>query len=301
MKRVVEEGPECMDGEAHSWTGGDFGMRRGLSSFATLVSHNRRSPPCSGVSAFVAVLAMLVCMAGCSRLYEGEGPGHREQDLALHPRQELEIGREAFAELLRDTEVLDSGADVDRVQRVSRRIARAVEIEPLQREINLHIAEYPFEWEYRVIVSRQINAFCLPGGKIGVFTGLLRVVRNDDQLAAVIAHEVAHAVAHHASERIARAQSVGRGFSELSFDREQELEADHIGVFLMTFAGYDPQQAVAFWNQMAAVRGGQLQFPEILSDHPSDQRRIEQLQSWVPMAKAADAAYVQGRIAPAHR
>ena len=134
-----------------------------------------------------------------------------------------------------------------------------------------------------------------------MFTGLLRLVRNDDQLAAVIAHEVAHAVAHHASERIARAQSMDRGFLELSFDREQESEADHIGVFLMTFAGYDPQQAVAFWNQMAAVRGGQLQIPEILSDHPSDRRRIAQLQSWVPMAKAADAAYVQGRIAPAHR
>jgi predicted Zn-dependent protease len=187
------------------------------------------------------------------------------------------------------------------VQRVSQRIAEAVQIEPLQREINLHIADYPFEWEYCVIESRQINAFCLPGGKIGVFTGLLRVVKNDDQLAAVLAHEVAHAVAHHASERIARAQSGRRGLFALSFDREQESEADHIGVFLMTFADYDPQEAVEFWKQMETVRGSRPQIPEILSDHPSDQRRIKQLQSWVPMAVAAKKAYVDGRVLPAHR
>jgi predicted Zn-dependent protease len=202
-----------------------------LRLFSTSVPHDPRLSHCrSWLSAFIAALAVLICIAGCSRPFEGEGPGHREQALALHPTQELAIGREAFAELLSDAQVMESGADVDRVERVSRQIARTIEIEPLQREINLHVAEYPFEWEYRVIVSRQINAFCLPGGKIGVYTGLLRLVRNDDQLAAVIAHEVAHAVAHHASERIARAQSMGRGFPELSFDREQESEADHIGV-----------------------------------------------------------------------
>ena len=176
-----------------------------------------------------------------------------------------------------------------------------MQIEPLQREINLHVADYPFEWEYCVIESPQINAFCLPGGKIGVFTGLLRVVKNDDQLAAVLAHEVSHAVAHHASERIARAQFGYRGLFALSFNREQELEADHIGVFLMTFADYDPQEAVAFWNQMERVRGSRPQIPEIISDHPSDQRRIHQLQSWVPMAVAARQAYTQGRVVGAHR
>jgi metalloendopeptidase OMA1, mitochondrial len=245
------------------------------------------------------IVAALV--GGCSRPSEGEGPGHRDQPLALRPQQELEIGRAAYAELLAEARILRSGPQFDHVQRVSRRIAEAVQIEPLQREINLHIADYPFEWEYCVIESRQINAFCLPGGKIGVFTGLLRLVRNDDQLAAVIAHEVAHAVAHHASERIARAQSMGHGLLSLSFDREQESEADHIGVFLMTFAGYDPQEAVAFWNEMEAVRGSRPQLPEILSDHPSDRRRIDLLKKSVPMAKAAEAAYIQGRVTPAHR
>jgi predicted Zn-dependent protease len=234
----------------------------------------------------LAMLVVASLVAGCSP--EGEGPGHRPQALALRPQQELKIGREAYAELSSEAPILRSGPEFEQVQRVSQRIAEAVQVEPLQREINLHVADYPFEWEYCVIESRHINAFCLPGGKIGVFTGLLRVVENDDQLAAVLAHEVSHAVAHHASER-------------LSFNREQESEADHIGVFLMTFAGYDPQEAVAFWNQMERVRGERPQLPEILSDHPSDQRRITQLQSWVPMAVAAKEAYVQGRIAPLRR
>jgi predicted Zn-dependent protease len=248
---------------------------------------------------YSAVLIVSALLAGCSP--EGEGPGHRPQALALRPQQELQIGRQAYAELLSEAPVLRSGHDFDQVQRVSRRIAEAVQIEPLQREINLHVADYPFEWEYCVIESRQINAFCLPGGKIGVFTGLLRVVQNDDQLAAVIAHEVAHAVAHHASERLARAQTGSRGFFALSFNREQESEADHIGVFLMTFADYDPQQAVEFWTEMERVRGSRPQLPEIISDHPSDRRRINQLQSWVPMAQAAKEAYAQGRILPARR
>ncbi len=245
------------------------------------------------------VVAITGLLIGCSP--QGEGPGHRPQALALRPQQELKIGREAYAELLSEAPVVRSGPDFDRVQRVSLRIAEAVQIEPLQREINLHVAEYPFEWEYCVIESRQINAFCLPGGKIGVFTGLLRVVKNDDQLAAVLAHEVSHAIAHHASERIARAQTGSRGFFALSFDRSQESEADHIGVFLMAFANYDPQEAVAFWNQMERVRGSRPQLPEIISDHPSDQRRIEQLQTWVPMAQAAEKAYREGRVVSARR
>jgi predicted Zn-dependent protease len=237
-------------------------------------------------------------VAGCSRRFDGEGPGHRDQPLALSPRQELQIGRKAYAELLAEAPILRSGPDYDRVQRVSRRIAQAVQIEPLEREINLRVDDYPFEWEYCVIESRQINAFCLPGGKIGVFTGLLRLVLNDDQLAAVIAHEVSHAIAHHTSERIARAQSMGHGLLALSFEREQESEADHIGVFLMAFAGYDPQQAVAFWDEMETVQKSRPQLPEIISDHPSDRRRIDQLQTWVPMAQAAEKAYREGRIAP---
>jgi len=245
------------------------------------------------------LILALILVVGCA---EGQGPGHRDQPLALSPSQEEEIGRKAYHEIIGHAKVVRAGPDVDRVRRVARRIAQAMEIEPLQREINLRLAGYSFDWEYNVLRSDEINAFCLPGGKIGVLTGLLEVVKNDDQLAAVIAHEVAHALAHHASERLARNQVVGHGLQSLSYNREQELEADHIGMFFMTFAGYDPQQAADFWIEMQRARRGALKLPEILSDHPSDEHRMNRLQEWVEPARAAKKAFDEGRIAPApHR
>lgn len=248
--------------------------------------------------AWLFLLASLAVSAGCLQQEAGEGPGHRVQPIALTPEQELELGREAYAEILNRAIVIRSGPDVDRIRRVSQRIAKAVEIEPLQREINLHVADYPFEWRYAVLQSDQLNAFCLPGGKIGVLTGLLKAVDNDDQLAAVIAHEVAHALAHHTSERIARERETGSRLLSLAYDRRQESEADHIGVFLMTFAGYDPQQAVVFWREMADAHRHDPHLPTIFSNHPSDAQRERQMEEWVPMAKAAKRAYDEGRILP---
>jgi predicted Zn-dependent protease len=219
------------------------------------------------------------------------------QSLALSPQQELQVGHDAFKQILAKSHVVRSGPQVDQVERVGRRIAAVVAIEPLMREINLHVTPGEFEWEYAVLESRQINAFCLPGGKICVYTGLLDVVRNDDQLAAVMSHEISHALAHHISERIARERTVGHGLLSLHYDRQQESEADHIGIFLMTFAGYDPDQAVAFWQEMEAA-SGPTSMPAILSDHPSDASRLRQIQEWIPMAKAAKRAYDEHRIAP---
>ena len=244
----------------------------------------------------MCVLALVGLSAGCGEGIQGEGPGHRFQPLALSPAEELELGREAYDEILSRAVVVRSGPEVERVRRVSQRIAKAVEIKPLRREINLHLSRYRFEWQYSVLASHQINAFCLPGGKICVFTGLLAVVRSDDQLAAVIAHEVAHALAHHTSERIAREREMGSGLLSLAFDRRQESEADHIGVFLMTFAGYNPQEAVAFWREMEALRRHRAQLPAILSNHPSDAQRERQLEAWVPLARAAKKAYDEGRV-----
>ena len=117
----------------------------------------------------------------------------------------------------------------------------------------------------------------------------------------MLSHEIAHALAHHVSERIARERTSGGGLLSLSYDRQQELEADHIGVFLMTFAGYDPDQAVAFWQEMEQATGRRGSLPEILSDHPSDEHRMRQLKDdWVPKAvSAAKKAYDKGRIEPA--
>src|SRR5262249_22219811 len=176
----------------------------------------------------------------------------------------------------------------------------------VRREINLRLEGYRFEWEVNVLEDRQINAFCLPGGKIAVFTGLFRVVENDDQLATVLSHEISHALAHHASERIARAHNTPGGEGILGqlinkkHDREQEAEADKIGVFLMTFAGYDPNEAVRFWQRMQQAHRGAGP-PAILSDHPSDAQRIQDMQDYVRRALAGKRAFDQGRIAPAPR
>jgi predicted Zn-dependent protease len=254
----------------------------------------------------VLLVCLLIALSGCGQPPgpQGQGPGHREQELALSPEQELELGRRAYREVLSESKVLPHDSkEVQRVTRVGKRIADTVKIDPLMREINLNVKDYRFEWEFNVLEDKHVNAFCLPGGKVAVFTGLLHVVANDDQLAAVLGHEVAHALAHHASERLAEKEREGGGLlaalRQRRFDRAQESEADHIGVFLMTFAGYDPREAVAFWQHMKRMSDQQGSVPEILSDHPSDEHRIRALEEWVPKAEAAKMADDEGRIAPA--
>lgn len=244
------------------------------------------------------LIALLVSTAaGCRVEYEGTGPGKRHQVLALKPSEEVQLGRAAFRESLQGVRSVQSGPEVDQIRRVSQRIAKAIQIEPLQREINLHVKESQFEWEYALIEDRRVNAFCLPAGKIVVFSGLMQFVANDDQLATVLAHEIAHALAHHASERIARSQVRSHPLANLAFNREQESEADHIGIFLMTFAGYDPDEAVEMWKQMLASRSQGLPLPEFLSDHPNDARRVHNMEQWASDAKAGKAAFDAGRIA----
>jgi predicted Zn-dependent protease len=257
----------------------------------------------------------------------GEGPGRRAQRLALTPDQELDLGTKAYKEVLSKSRPLPgSSPQVERVRRVGERIVKAAQIEPLRREINLHIQDDKLAWEFNVLDNKQVNAFCLPGGKVAVFTGLLPVADDDDELATVMSHEIAHALAHHASERIAREQMLERAASviggtmgsvneedrrklvgllgagaqigSLAYDRKQESEADHIGLFLMTFAGYQPEQALMFWQKMQKLSAQHGHPPAILSDHPSDERRIEDLKKEIGMAKAAKKAFDEGRIAP---
>jgi predicted Zn-dependent protease len=213
----------------------------------------------------------------------------------LTPAQELSLGRQAYEEVLAKYRghIVRDGKEAEAVKDVGQRIVKAAEIKPLQREVNLHFDERYLEWQFTLIDDRQVNAFCLPGGKVAVFTGLFSVAKTKDELAAVIGHEIGHALAHHASERIYRGQD--KGLSGLAFDRAQESEADHIGLFLMTFAGFNPDACIELWDDMAR-RGGHGSAPEILSDHPSDARRIAQMKEWVPKAKAGLEAYKAGRV-----
>jgi predicted Zn-dependent protease len=260
------------------------------------------------------LLFSLLCglaLAGCDNfvpLPEGgkggndSGPGGRTQQLILTPAEEYSLGKQAYQKVLRENAnhlLPQSDPNVRRVRTIASKIVQAAGIRPLQREINLKVQGYKFEWDVNVIEDKQINALCLPGGKIIVYTGILRVAQNDDQLATVLSHEIAHALAHHSNERIARDQAGNlTGLQSKAYDRAQESEADKIGLFLMTFAGYNPDEAVLFWKRMSQATGGANRPPEFLSDHPSDERRIRNMQEWLPKVKAAKKAFDEGRIAP---
>jgi metalloendopeptidase OMA1, mitochondrial len=283
-----------------------------LTRFATNaggnISHKLRGWTRHLAASFLIVLLVNASQSGCS--FEADsgnreaGPGGRPQPLALSPSQELAVGRRSYAEVVdevRDRVLPDDDVQVKRVRGIVDRVARAAAIEPLQREILLRVKGYRFDWQVSVVRDRQVNAFCLPAGKMVVFTGILPVAANDDQLASVLSHEMAHALAHHASERVAREQTASNILRSLSYDRLQESEADHIGLFLMTFAGYDPTQAVGFWERMQAATRAGGRPPEFLSDHPSDEHRIRDLRAWIPTAQAAMKAFDEGRVAPVGR
>ncbi|MEA2493430.1 MAG: hypothetical protein QOJ29_1341 [Thermoleophilaceae bacterium] len=227
---------------------------------------------------------------------------HRTERVALSDGQQTQLGSQQYAKTLRQdrADIVSSGAGYARVQRVAERIeAVAGRDKPA------------FDWKVTLLRKKEANAYCLPGGKIVVYTGILPVTVNDAALATVLGHEVAHATAEHAAERIERehltkvaAAIIAGGVAftprqylrvvallgvagSLPFSRSQESEADHIGLVYMARAGYHPRQAVAFWKRMQrASRGKEL--PEFASDHPSDEHRIERIQKWLP---EADHAY----------
>jgi predicted Zn-dependent protease len=181
------------------------------------------------------------------------------------------------------------------VRRVGQRIAEA--------------AQRPdYQWEFRVIEKDVANAFALPGGKVAVYTGILKYTQTDAGLAVVMGHEVAHALARHGGERMSQSMLEQAGLAavqiglqtsdpvimqgvalayglgvQLPFSRGQESEADHIGLVLMAKAGYDPREAVPFWERMSGGEQGQ-EPPQFLSTHPSGTTRIKQLQEWMPEA-----------------
>ncbi len=169
-------------------------------------------------------------------------------------------------------------------------------------------------WEVVVFKSDQVNAFALPGGKIGVFTGIMKAAQNADQLGAVVGHEIGHVLARHGSERASQALAaqglltagglvagqeskrnqiilglagVGAQVGLLYYSRDQESEADLIGLDLMARAGYDPRQSVVLWQNMKTATGGGAAPPEFMSTHPSNERRIRDLQANIPKAMPA--------------
>ena len=226
---------------------------------------------------------------------------HREQHVQLTDAQQMELGRREYAKTLRANRarIVSSGPQYVRVQRVAKRIeAVASRDKPA------------FQWRVTLIRKKVANAFCLPGGKIVVYTGILPLTKNDAGLATVLGHEVAHATAEHVAERIERerltriaAAIVAGGVaftprqyvrvmalvdagSTLPFTRSQESEADHIGLVYMARARYNPRQALGFWKRMERASKGK-ELPEFLSDHPSDAHRVQRIEDWLPQAERA--------------
>jgi predicted Zn-dependent protease len=229
----------------------------------------------------------------------------RVEHVKLTDAQQIQMGDEQYADTLRKEKrrIVSSGPAYAQVQRVAKRIeAVAAKDKP------------DFVWKVTLIRSTEANAYCLPGGKIVVYTAILPITRNDAGLATVLGHEVAHATAEHVAERIEQehltaiaAAIVAGGFaftpnqfvqltallgidSSLRFSRAQESEADHIGLIYMARAGYNPHQAVSFWKRMLRASKGK-EPPEFLSDHPSDANRVKRIEGWLPEAEQAYVPY----------
>jgi predicted Zn-dependent protease len=196
------------------------------------------------------------------------------------------------------------------VQRVGQRLANAVSTYLRQNGLASELNN--FKWEFNLVQDKNVNAFCMPGGKIVVFEGLLPVTQTETSLAIVLGHEIAHAVAKHSAEQISNQYKNQYGMQALSvlaagagvsadaqqlgqiligiggkaltsgFSRKQESEADHMGLIFAAMAGYNPNEAVTFWQRMASATGGGSN--SIFSDHPSDASRIKNIQGWIPEA-----------------
>jgi metalloendopeptidase OMA1, mitochondrial len=243
---------------------------------------------CRTIRTALVGLPIVVLLAACQ-----QAPITGRQQLILLPEsQDAQMGLQAYQEIKQESRVSRDPELNRRVQTVGRRIA----------EVSPHPE---WAWEFTVFENDEPNAFALPGGKVGVHTGLFKVAENDDQLAAVMGHEVAHAIARHGAERMSQgllaqglgAIAVGGGVNPqlvdvaaqaatlgviLPYSRTQESEADHIGLLYMAEAGYDPRESIKLWQNFEKL-GGEGP-PEFLSTHPAAGSRIERLQELMPEA-----------------
>jgi predicted Zn-dependent protease len=217
-----------------------------------------------------------------------------------------------YQKVLKEAKVSNDQQKVEMIRRVGVRIQKAVEAYMAEKGASDQLTG--FKWEFNLIEDdKTVNAWCMPGGKVAFYTGILPICKDETGIAIVMGHEVAHAIANHGRERMSEAmvangllgtlsatmganptlgqqllmQSLGIGANVgmLKFSREHETEADHIGLIFMAMAGYDPAEAPKFWERMAATSGGQAP-PEFLSTHPSHSTRIKDLQGWIPEANS---------------
>ena len=235
------------------------------------------------------------------------------KQLKLLPESEIQsMAVSEYQQFLSSNKVVSTSGnrDAEMVRRVGQRITKAVTDYYAQKGLSKELEGY--NWEYNLVDSKEVNAWCMPGGKIVVYTGLLPISQNEAALAVVMGHEVSHAIFNHGNERMSQGLIQQLGGVALSvavankpaatqnlfmsaygvgsqvgillpFSRKDELEADHYGLFWAAMAGYNPQEAIALWQRMEKAGDGQKP-PEFLSTHPSEGNRIEQLQKFMPEA-----------------
>lgn len=259
----------------------------------------------------LSCVAVIFLVIGCAT-----NPFTGEKTLALVPNSQiLPMAFQQYNEFLSENKVIKNTADARMVNEVGHKIAAAAEKYLKANGYGNYLTDY--RWEYNLVQSPEMNAWCMPGGKIVVYSGILPITKDEAGLAAVMGHEVAHALANHGQQRMSAGQlqqlgavagnlalaknpenqqlfntAYGLGTNlgvMLPFSRSHESEADKIGLTLMAIAGYDPMAAAALWERMQAKE--QNAPIEFLSTHPASSTRIKNIRSWAPQAKAEAKKY----------
>lgn len=254
----------------------------------------------------ISVFALLLVVMACST-----NPFTGKQTMALVPNSQLfPTAFQQYNQVLSESKVVTGTAQSEMIKRVGQRISVAAERWLNANGYQGYLKDY--KWEYNLIDDKTVNAWCMPGGKIVFYTGILPIAQSETGVAAIMGHEVAHALANHGQQRMS-ADYIQQGvalagniaiqndndraaFNQyygigsqvgvmLPFSRSHEAEADKIGLILMALAGYNPSEAAELWKRMEANSGGNAP-PEILSTHPSNASRIQNIQSLVPMAES---------------
>lgn len=256
---------------------------------------------------FLVVLTAILASCGTTTQVPVTG---RKQRLVVSDEQVMSLSNQEYQSYMKSAKLSTNATNTAMVKRCGERLANAVVAYLKNNGMGNEVSNY--QWEFSLVQDKQVNAWCMPGGKIVVYEGILPVTQDEASLAVVLGHEIAHAVAKHSAERISNeykqqtamsvlsgvASAAGMGPNTSSivssvigvgtkawtsgFSRKQESEADHIGLIFAAMAGYDPEVAVSFWQRMAAVGNSS---NSIFSDHPSDEKRIKQIQEWLPEAK----------------
>jgi predicted Zn-dependent protease len=258
-------------------------------------------------SVIASLAGLVLVLAGCSQV-----PITGRSQLNLVPDSLINsMSLQQYSQYISSNKLSPDAAAGAMVKRVGERIVKAVD-EYCQQTSTPNPFE-GYQWEFNLVVDPNVNAFAMPGGKVVVNTGILPVTQNEAGLAVVLGHEIAHVFAKHGGERMTQGLLVQMGGIALSealkkqpeatqqlfntsyglgtqvgvllpFSRTHENEADHLGLIFMAMAGYDPHEAVAFWQRMAAAGQGKAKPPEFLSTHPADQTRINNLEKLIPEA-----------------